>query len=94
MFVNPTREENYPTVNMEALACGTPVITFRTGGSPEIPDSLTGAVVECDDIDSMEREIIRITTEQTFREEDCLKRAMNFDHTKCFNQYIELFNLI
>ncbi len=36
LFVNPTREENYPTVNMESIACGTPVLTFRTGGSPEI----------------------------------------------------------
>ena len=39
LFVNPTREENYPTVNMESIACGTPVLTFNTGGSPEILDS-------------------------------------------------------
>ena len=42
LFVNPTREENYPTVNMESIACGTPVLTFRTGGSPEILDEKTG----------------------------------------------------
>lgn len=42
LFVNPTREENYPTVNMEAIACGTPVLTFRTGGSPEILDEKNG----------------------------------------------------
>lgn len=35
VFVNPTLEDNFPTVNLEALACGTPVITFDTGGSPE-----------------------------------------------------------
>ena len=35
VFVNPTMEDNYPTVNLEAIACGTPVITFDTGGSPE-----------------------------------------------------------
>lgn len=34
VFINPTREENFPTVNIEALACGTPVITFDTGGKP------------------------------------------------------------
>ena len=34
-FVNPTRQDNYPTVNLEAQACGTKVITFPTGGSPE-----------------------------------------------------------
>lgn len=34
-FVNPTFEDNYPSVNLEAIACGTPVISFPTGGSPE-----------------------------------------------------------
>ena len=35
VFVNPTLEDNYPTTNLESQACGTPVITFKTGGSPE-----------------------------------------------------------
>lgn len=35
ILVNPTYEDNYPTVNLEAQACGTPVLTYRTGGSPE-----------------------------------------------------------
>ena len=35
VFVNPTYEDNYPTTNLEAIACGTPVITYNTGGSPE-----------------------------------------------------------
>lgn len=35
VFVNPTYEDNYPTVNLEAEACGTPVYTYNTGGSPE-----------------------------------------------------------
>lgn len=39
VFINPTYEDNYPTVNLEAQACGTPVITYDTGGSPEsVPD--------------------------------------------------------
>lgn len=35
VFVNPTYEDNYPTVNLEAQACGTKVITYHTGGSAE-----------------------------------------------------------
>lgn len=35
LFFNPTYEDNFPTTNLEALACGTPVITYDTGGSPE-----------------------------------------------------------
>lgn len=94
LFVNPTREENYPTVNMESIACGTPVLTFKTGGSPEIPDSLTGSVVDCNDIKGMEREIIRITEEVAFTRKNCLQRAESFDSKKCFEKYVELFNLI
>lgn len=43
-FINPTFEDNFPTTNLEALACGTPVITFNTGGSPECIDENTGYV--------------------------------------------------
>lgn len=35
IFFNPTYEDNYPTTNLEAVACGTPVFTYDTGGSPE-----------------------------------------------------------
>lgn len=35
VYFNPTLEDNYPTTNLEAIACGTPVVTFNTGGSPE-----------------------------------------------------------
>ena len=35
VFINPTYEDNYPTTNLEAISCGTPVITYQTGGSPE-----------------------------------------------------------
>ena len=35
VFINPTYEDNYPTVNLEASACGTPIITYDTGGCRE-----------------------------------------------------------
>lgn len=35
IFFNPTREDNYPTVNLEAQACGTPVMTYDVGGCRE-----------------------------------------------------------
>lgn len=45
VFFNPTYQDNFPTTNIEALACGTPVITYETGGSPEAVDSKTGFVL-------------------------------------------------
>jgi glycosyltransferase involved in cell wall biosynthesis len=50
VFVNPTSQDNFPTTNLEALACGTPVITYKTGGSPEALDEDTGFVVNKGDV--------------------------------------------
>lgn len=91
LFVNPTREENYPTVNMESIACGTPVLTFRTGGSPEIVSPDTGSVVDCDDVDSLEKEIVRICQTKPYTEEQCLNRAAEFDQFRRFKEYIRLY---
>ena len=45
VFVNPTYEDNYPTTNLEAIACGTPVLSYDTGGSGESA-ALYGDVVK------------------------------------------------
>lgn len=50
VFINPTWQDNYPTVNLEAIACGTPVVTYRTGGSIEVITEDTGMIVEQGDV--------------------------------------------
>lgn len=55
VFVNPTYEDNYPTVNLEAQACGTPVITYDTGGARETVNGV--GVVEKGDIQKLEKAI-------------------------------------
>lgn len=94
VFVQTTREENYPTVNMEAIACGTPVLTFRTGGSPEMLDETCGAVVDYDDIDSLEKEIVRICTYKPYSEEQCVFKAREFDQNERFKEYIKLYETV
>ena len=92
VFANPTREENYPTVNMEALACGTPVVTFNTGGSPEMLDETCGAAVAKNDIDAMYNEIIRICEAMPYSMEACLKKARRFDMNERFKEYYDLYS--
>ena len=92
LFVNPTREDNYPTVNMESLACGTPVVTFRTGGSPECIDPTCGSVVPCDDIDALEQEILRIAEIKPYSTDACLNKAKKFDMNQRFEEYVKLYD--
>ncbi len=90
-FVNPTYEDNFPTVNLEALACGTPVITFNTGGSPECIDNLTGTVISKDDVASL-YEAINNLFFTNIKTEDCIKRAIsNFDAKERYNDYFNLY---
>ena len=91
LFINPTMEDNFPTTNLEALACGTPVLTFRTGGSPEIIDETCGSVVDCDDLQKLKEEIIRIQSTRPYTKEACLKRAEAFDMYGRFEEYVQLY---
>ena len=91
VFVNPTREEVLGLVNLEALACGTPVVTFDTGGSPECVGPGCGTVVPRDDVDAMEREIRRICTQSPYAKEDCRAWALEFDQRRCLRTYISLY---
>ena len=92
VLVNPTYADTFPTVNLEALACGTPVITYRTGGSPEAIDERTGVVVEQGNVEALAK-VIRKMRNHPLSSEDCRKRAERyFDKDKCFEKYINLYD--
>lgn len=94
VLINPTYADTFPTVNLEALACGTPVITYRTGGSPEAIDEKTGVVVGQGDVDGL-AEAIRMMKEKPLSSTDCRKRAEEcFDKDKCFEKYVELYKTL
>ncbi|MBQ7464627.1 MAG: glycosyltransferase [Lachnospiraceae bacterium] len=89
LFMNLTREDTFPTTNIEALACGCPVITYRAGGSPESLDETCGRVVNVDDID----EVLRLIKDSSWRRqgisENCRNRAVLYDRNKRYLEYYE-----
>ncbi len=89
VFLNLTYEDTFPTINIEALACGTPVITYRTGGSAEIIDDTCGAAVEKRDFSSIIHEISIWTNKECGKE--CRERAMRYAKEDCFQKYMELY---
>ena len=92
LFINPTREEMFGLVNIEALACGTPVITFDTGGSPECIDENSGIVIEKNDIQQMQEEIIKLCKNNPYSTQACINRAKLFNNKDKFNEYVDLFD--
>jgi glycosyltransferase involved in cell wall biosynthesis len=92
VFVNPTWEDNFPTTNIEALGCGTPVITYRTGGSPEAITPETGFVVEQGDMIGIRNAIDIIKKRgKTFYSKACRNRAVNYFDKR--DRYLEYFKV-
>lgn len=93
VFVNPTWVDNFPTTNIEALACGTPMITYRTGGSPEAISEETGIVVNKGDIIGLYNAISKILQiGKEHYKHSCRQRAEAlFNKNNRFQDYVELY---
>ena len=91
LFLNPTREDNFPAVNLESMACGTPVLTFLTGGSPESIGKGCGSAVKQNDLDALETEIRRIQRDRPFSKEACLAHSKNYDSRARAAEYMALY---
>ena len=96
LFINPTWEDNFPTSNLEALACGTPVLTYNTGGSIEAITPEIGFVVEQGDINGI-LNAVNIVKEKgkTYYSNACRERAVKFyNNEDRYQEYIDLYNKI
>ena len=92
-FVNPTWQDNYPTVNLEAVSCGTPVVTYRTGGSVESVTDGTGFVVEQGDVEGMLARVRELAAgDRAATAERCRAYALaHFRKEDCYQNYIRLY---
>ena len=93
IFINPTYNDNYPTVNLESISCKTPVITYNTGGSPESVSPDVGEVVEKGNIENLAVAINKfLAIEKSNYAENCRKKALaEFDEKDRFLDYIKLY---
>lgn len=96
LFVNPTYCDTFPTVNIESLACGTPVITYNVGGSPEIIDEETGWVFKKGDVEAIAqciKNVAKESAEETGnRKSKCRERAVRlYNKEDRYQDYIDLY---
>lgn len=97
VFVNPTLEDNFPSVNLEALACGTPIITFDTGGCAETIDEYTGVAIERANLLELINAIknFKAKNMKIFAQNYCLRRAIEyFSKEKKYMEYIRLYESV
>lgn len=76
VFVNLTYQDNFPTVNLEAIACGTPVISYETGGSCETFDNNSGLSVQQGNLNAI---VAAVKTAENFIQCDVLQRRKHFE---------------
>lgn len=93
LFLNLTYEDNFSTTNMEALACGTPVLTYDTGGCAEMLDESCGRVVKCGDLEAVVREIGKLMADP-IAGEACVRKSRTFERREAFAGYVSLYRRI
>ena len=91
VYVNPTLEDNFPTTNIEALACGTPVVTYATGGSGEALDESCGRVVKKGDIDELCLAVKELCEKSENMRDACRARALSYNKYDRFGEYLNLY---
>lgn len=96
VFVNPTWEDNFPSTNLEALACGIPIITYKTGGSIESVCPETGFIVEKGDIHGLVTAIETIRKNgKKYYSKDCREYALKmYDKNDRYLDYVNLYNTL
>lgn len=96
VFINPTLEDNFPTTNIEALACGTPVVTFRTGGSVEVVTPDTGCIVNKGDMKALLSAVREVLSQgKTHYAGACrMKAVADYNKNVQYGKYIELYKQI
>ncbi len=97
IFCNLTYCDTYPTTNLESIACGTPVLTYNTGGSVESVTQKTGWIVEQGNIQAVANiisNIDQIDLKEKMSEDCILYASKNFNKNDRFKEYINLYKEI
>lgn len=90
IFINPTLEDNFPTTNLEAIACGTPVITYNSGGSAETIRGGAGIAVEKEKFYLLLDAINEVCNNLDLYRKKCLEVRNEYDCKKMSQEYEKL----
>ena len=99
ILLNPTYNDTFPTVNLEAMACGTPVVTYNTGGSPETLIGEGGTVVDKGNFQALKSAIeqyrnMPVQVMEKIREKCISITRLHFNEEECYNKYWRLYESV
>lgn len=90
VFVNPTLQDTFSMINIEALSCGLPVVTFKSGGCAEPLSEESGIIVPKGDVQGLYDGVQRVRSGEISRNK-CREQGMKFSYELCFSKYIDLY---
>ncbi len=93
VFLNVSHEDTLPTVNLESMACGTPVVSYSVCGCTETMGENTGVLVRENDWDALVKAILEVRKlGKGFYSKHCIDHiAENYEYQKCFTQYLRIY---
>lgn len=92
VFVNPTYQETQGLTTIEAMACGTPVVVYNSGGAAECVTDKCGIIVERGDVEGLKEAVIKITENPTcFDKTQLLKQAEKYEKVKLYEDFMALY---
>ncbi len=96
VFLFPTRAESFGLVALESLACGTPVISFKVGGVPDlVRPGFTGYLAEPENFADFRDGIVQLLEDTALREsmgrEGRAVAVQEFPIERQVQQYFELY---
>ncbi|MEO6148790.1 MAG: glycosyltransferase family 4 protein [Mucilaginibacter sp.] len=98
VFISPAVEDNLPNMVMEALACGTPVVAFNTGGIPDMVDHLqNGYLAEYKSAEDLAAGLhhVLFSGDATSMASAAREKVLaNFTNDIVAGKYIDLYNSI
>ena len=90
IFINPSREESFSLVTVEAMACGTPVIVLDTSAVKELVTPECGIVIDNTEVKSYV-EAIKLVQNGHFLREEVRKCAEKYDQKIMAEKIVSLY---